>query len=313
MSLGVNSKAAAVGVGVDNVVFQPAAQNVPRKILIIATYDPAKTLVVDEVPVQVTSPEDVGDQFGFGFMAHRLSEKAFAGGQGIETWIQPQAEPGGGVQATGDIDYAGASGVKAGTIYLYIAGDKVEVEIADADTADDLATKTVAAINADTTLPVTAVVNGVTTSQVDLTANTSGTYGNDISIAFNLAGESYPTGVVAPSITPMASGAGTPTISDALDGLGTGDDANEDFFTDVVHGYLQDTTTLDAIETYVGRQRGAYGIAGRGRCAQDRSRERNYRGSGQRIASFGNRRACDRQHGPDQSGSRRAALRRYPA
>jgi phage tail sheath gpL-like len=252
MSLGVNSKAAAVGVGVDNVVFQPAAQNVPRKILIIATYDPAKTLVVDEVPVQVTSPEDVGDQFGFGFMAHRLSEKAFAGGQGIETWIQPQAEPGGGVQATGDIDYAGASGVKAGTIYLYIAGDKVEVEIADADTADDLATKTVAAINADTTLPVTAVVNGVTTSQVDLTANTSGTYGNDISIAFNLAGESYPTGVVAPSITPMASGAGTPTISDALDGLGTGDDANEDFFTDVVHGYLQDTTTLDAIETYVG-------------------------------------------------------------
>jgi phage tail sheath gpL-like len=234
MSLGVNSKAAAVGVGVDNVVFQPAAQNVPRKILIIATYDPAKTLVVDEVPVQVTSPEDVGDQFGFGFMAHRLSEKAFAGGQGIETWIQPQAEPGGGV------------------IYLYIAGDKVEVEIADADTADDLATKTVAAINADTTLPVTAVVNGVTTSQVDLTANTSGTYGNDISIAFNLAGESYPTGVVAPSITPMASGAGTPTISDALDGLGTGDDANEDFFTDVVHGYLQDTTTLDAIETYVG-------------------------------------------------------------
>ena len=41
-------------------------------------------------------------------------------------------------------------------------------------------------------------------------------------------------------------------MEDALDGLGTGDDANEQFFTDVVHGYGQDSTTLNAISAYVG-------------------------------------------------------------
>jgi hypothetical protein len=50
----------------------------------------------------------------------------------------------------------------------------------------------------------------------------------------------------------MSAGAGVPTMADALDGLGTGDSANEDFYTDVVHGYGTDTTTLDAISAYVG-------------------------------------------------------------
>ena len=53
MPLNATSLAAAVGVAVKNVQFQPAAENVPRKILIIGTFDPLKTLVVDEVPVLV--------------------------------------------------------------------------------------------------------------------------------------------------------------------------------------------------------------------------------------------------------------------
>lgn len=260
MALDATSKAAAVGVSVDNVTFEQAAENVPRKVLIIGTFDPSKTGVTAEVPVRVFSAEDAGSQFGFGFMVHRLAEKVFAGGQGVPVYIQPQDEDGAAVQAAGDVDFTGATGVLAGTLHMYIGGDYVPVAVTDAMTAAEICAAAIAAINADTTLPVTALVNA-TPEIMDLTAKDSGTYGNFVSIAFNLgAGEDYPTGVVAPAITAMTGGATDPDISTALDALGTGDDANEDFYTDVVHGYGPVAATLNAISTYVGPGDGTTGL-----------------------------------------------------
>jgi phage tail sheath gpL-like len=243
--------ASGVGSGVDNVVFQPSAEVLPRKILIIGTYDPAKVAVTDEVPVLVTSPADVGSQFGFGFMVHRLALKAALGSQGIETWIQPQAEVGGAAASAGELDWAGSTGVLAGTLYLYIAGDVIPVTITDAMTVEEISDAVVAAVNADLDTPVIATKTAVTFETV-LTAKSKGPEGDNIDISLNLGvGETTPTGITV-AITAMTGGSGLPTIADALDALGTGDNANEAGFTDVIHGYGQDTTTLDAISTYVG-------------------------------------------------------------
>ena len=215
MSIEVNSLAAGVGTGLKNVTFVPIAENVPRKNLIIATYDPAKTAVVDEVPVRVLSPEDVGDKFGFGFMAHRMAEQSFKGSGGIETYIQPQSEAGGAVAAAGEIDFTGTAGVEAGTIHLYLAGISVPVTIAAAATIEEIADAVVAAITAEKELPVTAVKVAVT-FEVTITAKSKGPWGNDISIKFNLGvGDELPVGVVA-ATTPMASGAGIPSFSSLI-------------------------------------------------------------------------------------------------
>ena len=252
MALNATSLAAAVGASVKNVQFQSDAQNLPRKILILATFDPSKTAVTPLVPVQVLSPEDAGDQFGFGFMAHRLAVQAFAGGQGTPVFVHPIEEAGGAAASAGDINFTGSTGVAAGTLHLYIAGIAVPVTLTASMTPTQIAAAVVAAISANADLPVTAAVNGVDDTQADLTAKTKGPWGDDISIAFNLGyGQSLPTGVVA-AVTDMASGSGIPTVATALDALGTGDAANEDFYTDVVHGFGQDSTTLDAISTYVG-------------------------------------------------------------
>lgn len=258
MSLDSNSLANAVGASVRNTQFQPAAEVLQRRIAIVATYDPAITTIVDEVPIQVLSAEDAGDKLGFGFMANRLARESFKGSQGIPTYIIPQAEAGGAVVADGSTDFT-VTTVVAGTIYLYLAGDRIPVAIpaeisAVATTADDIATLIVAAIaaaNAD--LPVTSAVDGVTSSQVNYTAKSKGPWGNDISIAFNLGvNEELPGGVSVVTVD-MASGAGVPDMADALNnGLGTGDTANELGITDLVHGYGQDSGTLDAISTYVG-------------------------------------------------------------
>lgn len=250
MSLKTTSIANAIGSSVQNVQFAPAANNVPRKILIIGTQLAAKSLAA-EVPVQILSPEDCADKAGFGSMLHRMSVQTFQGSNGIETWIQPQDEAGGAVAADGEIDWTGTTGVLAGTIYLYIAGIAVPVTIAAGTTLEEVSDAVVAAINANTDLPVTATKTAVT-FETEINAKSKGPWGNDISITFNLGvDEALPTGVAA-AITDMASGAGVPTMADALDGLGTGDDANEAFFTDVVHGYGLDTTTIDAISAYVG-------------------------------------------------------------
>lgn len=252
MALNATSLAAATGASVRNVQFKTEALNLPRKILILATFDPAKTSVVPLVPVQVLSAEDAGDRFGFGSMAHRLVVQAFIGGNGTPVYVMPTEEAGGAVAADGSIDFTASAGVGSGVIYLYIAGLAVPVTIAAGTTADNIALAVVAAITADQTLPVSAAIDGVTSAQVNLTAKSKGPWGNDISINLNLVdGQALPAGVSA-VVTDMASGAGIPTMSDTLDALGTGDDANEAYFTDVVHGYGVDSTTLDAISTYVG-------------------------------------------------------------
>lgn len=249
MPLEENSLASAIGSAVKNVTFQATASVLPRKILLIGTFDPLKTGVVAEVPVLISNAADAGDKFGFGFMVHRLALAAEKGAQGIETWIQPQAET--GTASAGELDWTGSTGIVAGTLSVYIGGERIPVVITAAMTVEELSDAVVAAVNARQDLPVVAAKTAVT-FETTFTAKSKGVEGDNIDISLSLGvGEVTPTGIVA-AITAMTSGAGTPDIQDALDGLGTGDNANEAFFTDMAHGYGQDSTTLDIIRDYVG-------------------------------------------------------------
>lgn len=246
-----SSQAAAVGASVLNKQFVTAAEVLPRKMVIIGTYDPAITTIVDEVPALVTSIEESADTYGDGFMIHRLVKAAMLGSQNSETWVVPQAEAGGAVASAGDITITGPA-TAAGTIYLYIAGDLVEISVASGDAQNDIAIAVAAAITADPDLPVTAVVNGGTLNQVDVTAKSKGPWGDSINMSLNWGfQEALPAGV-AVVFTQLTGGSGVPTLDDALTGMGTGDAANERHFTDLVHGYLQDSTSLNALSTYNG-------------------------------------------------------------
>lgn len=246
-----NSLAPALAVSGSNVPQAIEAQVLARKYLIIGTYDPALTGVVAETPVRVFSPEDAGNQFGFGFMAHRLALKAFKGAPAAKIYIQPQAEAGGADAAVGSI-LIDVTAEVAGTAYFYIAGEKITVAISAADAVADVATALIAAINADKTLPVTALVNGTTAAQADLTAKSKcADYGNHITVESNLYGETDP-GTLAYTIATMASGTTDPDITTALDALGTGSAQNSDNYTDLVHGYGLIAATLNAVSTYNG-------------------------------------------------------------
>lgn len=251
MTISASSLAAANAVSVNNVQLAPTSEVLARKIVVIGSYDPLKTTVTDETPIQVLNASDAGNRFGFGFMLHRLVKKVFDGSDGVECWCVPQSEVAGD-QAAGTLTVAGTA-TAPGTVHLYIAGDYVPVTVSTGDTASTVATAIVAAITADTDLPVTAAVDGVTPEEVDVTAKTTGTYGNEIIMRLNVFDDQeLPAGITAVTVVDLSGGTGTPTIADALNGLGTEDLANAQHFTDGVHGYLQDTTTLNSISSYCG-------------------------------------------------------------
>ncbi len=205
----------------------------------------------------VISQGPIADQAAFGsqsmvaqmIAAYRQND-AFG-----ELWVLPLADDAGGVQATGSITFTGPS-TAAGTLSLYIGGQRVQTAITSGMTAAQIATALVAAIAAASNLqlPVTAAVDGVTTSKVNFTALHKGALGNDIDIRVNYlgsaGGEALPAGVGV-SITAMASGATNPSLTTPLANL------SDEPFDFIVMPYT-DTTSLNALRDFMNDSAGRW-------------------------------------------------------
>jgi phage tail sheath gpL-like len=256
-NIGASSIAAAVGVGVQNVQFSPIANTLPRRGVLIGTYDETnKTEIVPDQPYLVTSAAEVGALFGFGFMLHQAAEHWYLGAGGIETWVIPQLEDAGVAYAQGTITIT-ASSASAGTYNLYIAGISVPVTVAAGDDGEAIAASVKAAIDADGNLPVTATV---ALNVVTVDSKAGGLWGNFINLSDSWGfKEVVPADITSIVYVQPTGGSGLPDIQDALDALGLNDDQNEKYFTELWHGYMQDTTTLDALSTWNGVGNGLVG------------------------------------------------------
>lgn len=250
-----SSLAAGNLVSIRNEQFQNLGDVLTRRIAIVGTYDSSKTTIVDNVPERFFSAGAIGEKYGYGSMLHRLALKVFKSSKGIETWVIPQPEAGGAVEAAGNILFAGTA-TETKAMGVYIAGEFVgTVQVTSGDTAEEVAAAVVALFSGTSedvqNSPVIAAVNGVTVEQADITAKMAGEYGNYIDISLNLDDEGQlPAGITA-TITTMSAGATNPDIQDALDAMGIDDNQNEKYFTALVHGY-QDSTNLEAVSTYNG-------------------------------------------------------------
>jgi phage tail sheath gpL-like len=202
------------------------------------------------VPVLVSTTAQAIDLFGRGSMLARMHAIYRLSDPTGEVWCLPLDDAGAGVQATGTITVTGPA-TAAGTINLYIAGQKVQVAVAANDTADTVAAAINTAINAATDLPVTStVLAGVVT----LTCRWKGATGNDITVLDSFrgvaGGESLPAGIALAYVA-MASGATNPTLTSAITAMG------DDAYDFVIHPYT-DSTSLDAFATEYGDSSGRW-------------------------------------------------------
>lgn len=166
--------------------------------------------------VLVTSSDQAKTLFGAGSLLHKMAETYFKNNKLTTVYFMPLDDASAGVKATGAIAVT-ATTQQAGTINLYIGGEKISIGVSITDTANSIATAIANAITAKTLLPVTAVA---TTNTVAITAKWKGETGNEIDIRANYyQGENLPTGVSL-AITQMSSGTGNPDITTALASLG---------------------------------------------------------------------------------------------
>lgn len=200
---------------------------------------------VANTPYLVSTTDMAKTLFGTGSMLARMHAAYRAQDAFGEVWCIPVADAGAGVQASGTITVTGPA-TAAGTINLYIGGQRVQVAVGASDAANTIAAAINTAINAATELPVTSTV---ATNVVTVTCRWKGTTGNDIAILDSFrgfaGGESLPTGVALAYSGSgfLASGATNPTLTGTV--ITAMGDEEYDY---VIHPYT-DSTSLDAFQT----------------------------------------------------------------
>ncbi|MGE0671970.1 MAG: phage tail sheath subtilisin-like domain-containing protein [Methylibium sp.] len=195
-----------------------AVQGLPvvrHKILVIGQRLAAGS-VIQGVPTRMLSAAQAEEAFGRGsYLAAMLAALKNANTY-TECWAVALDDNGAGAAATGTLTVGGAPTVN-GTLNLYIAGQRVQVGITSGSAAAAIATAIAAAVNADTSLPVTAAAVGAV---VTLTARHKGEMGNSIDVRPNYYfGEQLPKGMTL-AIVALSGGTTNPDVQTAITAIG---------------------------------------------------------------------------------------------
>lgn len=216
----------------------------PKRALLVGQKLAAGSQAVN-TPVIVSTSDQAKTLFGQGSMLARMHALYRLQDPFGEVWCIAVADDGAGVAASGTITVTGAA-TQAGTIALYIAGQRVNVPVSNADTPTLVASAIATAVNAVADLPVTAgSVAGVCT----LTARWKGLSGNDISVQDSFrgfsGGEVLPTGIALAysGSGKLTGGTTTPALAGAVIAA-----MGDDEYDYVIHPY-SDSTSLDAFQT----------------------------------------------------------------
>ncbi|VVP57121.1 phage tail sheath subtilisin-like domain-containing protein [Pseudomonas fluorescens] len=167
--------------------------------------------------IRITSTAQADAAFGAGSMLAGMVRAAFAQDTYTELQVMPLEDSVAGAAATAQATIGGVA-TAAGTLYLFVAGRRVDVGVASADTASAVATKIAAAVTANANLPVDAAAASAT---VTFTAKNKGEAGNTLDVRVNyFDGQTVPAGLDFPVVTPFAGGSGNPDIANGLAAIG---------------------------------------------------------------------------------------------
>ncbi len=220
-----------------NAIAGPQAQ--PYKALILGHKTAGGSAVLDTV-YNITSADQARVLFGAGSILHNAALIYFTDST-VTDLTMIAVTPGAGTAATGKIAITGTASA-SGVINLLIAGQSVTVAVTSGMTQAAIATAVIAAINANTSLPVTAVVNGVNTNECDLTYKHAGTVGNSTPVFNNFYDNQLNPAGVTVTITALSSGTGNPTLTTAFAAMG-------DTQYNIIVNPWTDGTTLTALNT----------------------------------------------------------------
>lgn len=209
-----------VAIEIDNSQALDGAPAQQHKILVIG-YQGQGASVPALTQNRITSDSAPEVLYGRGSMLAEMLKALRKGNTYTETWAMGIAEPGDqtGAAATSALTVTGKASA-AGTLALLVCGKSLQVGIKADDSAATIAAAVLAAVNADTTLPITAAVKADAPETLTLTANWRGQTGNDLDVRVNYyPGEQTPAGLVV-TAAPFTGGTGTPDLTAVVAALG---------------------------------------------------------------------------------------------
>jgi len=222
---------------------------------------PSRTLLIGQKTAGGSAPVNTpvilsGDPTQLAGAGSMLTEMAVWARQNNpfgEIWMLPLADPPGTTQ-THTITIAPGIAGNAGTISVYIGGEKVSIGVAPADTNATIAANLSAAINQGYTkfgrqmaFPVIATVNA---NVITLTARNAGALAAKQSILTSLAGDEGPLQQYL-TVAAAIAGTGVPALGAALAALG-----DQEF--DYICSPYADRTSLDTIRDFLGGTSGRW-------------------------------------------------------
>jgi phage tail sheath gpL-like len=218
----------------------------PTRVLLVGQKLAAGSAPVT-VPQRITRSDQGPALFGAGSVLAEMVEAFRAANQTTDVFAVALADPA-GTAATGSIVLTGSPSA-AGTLAIYIGGQRVPVNVAAGAAVADIATAIRAAITARPNLPVSA---GGAAGTVALTAKHVGVVGNSIDVRLNrLAGEATPPGLTA-TVTALAGGAGSPDLATVLTAIAA------EWYTDIACAWT-DTANLNLLVADLGTRYQAMG------------------------------------------------------
>lgn len=236
---------------VDPSLAERGAGRFPLRALIIGQKTSSGTLAAATIR-RITSAEQASAYAGPGSIASRMAAAWFKANRSTELDLIVLADGVGATPSIRSISFGGAPA--AGSLAVYIGGDRYQVDTSGALTAT--ASALAAAINANPESCMSAAVNPGILTQVLVTAKNGGEVGNTIDLRVaHLAGEVIPTGLTV-TLASVSSGTINPALTSVLAAI-----AGVQY--DVISHPFIDTTNLGLLETdLAGRAYPLQGIQG---------------------------------------------------
>lgn len=249
-SVGIDRKSRVVGYDLTGADFSATSPNLPQRILILGEANTANQGSLDTDKKVVTSQKQVGQLYGYGSPIHmmmRILKPLFSDGVGgIPIVVIPQEEPGGATSRIVTITPVGTA-TKGGTHYVKIGGRtdidglSYTINVEAGDTVADLTEKIENAINAVLSSPVEAVS---TDYEATLETKWAGLTAQGVSVSVDTGEDTLG---LTYTVLQTQAGSGQPTITDALDAIGS------EWDTLVLNGYGTVDAIMSALEGFNGR------------------------------------------------------------
>ena len=258
MPITVNDIASIKAVSTVEKLFAVLITLLQSKQIIAGNYDPLKTAVVDNEPVNLNSPSEAADLFGFGSQLHRMAIYSFlAVGGNVPITAFPLPAAIGGAAATKTITFA-IDVTTAGTYYIragsYLTDDLLTVAAAVGATPTEIAALVAEAVTGLPNLPFTAAAAlGVVT----LTAKTKDVTTDDLSVTINHKESTKLPGGMTAVVANGIAGTGISVLTGLWSYL---DDETTPWYTNIVQPYTDTTLALDGALAAIGNPNDQSGL-----------------------------------------------------